>query len=125
MQLDIHERVEAVKLINTLEVVEHELTFRESYLSDILYEFHRGEENAVTARQLRIHGFNPRELRHTVHDLRVKGYPICSGQNGYYYASNRREINSTMNFISSYIKNMKEAYAGLVKAYNTLDNDED
>lgn len=101
-----------------------ELTFEQSYLLDVLQEHHMGRLNAVTARELRIHGRNPRELRRIVHDLRVLGYPICSGQEGYYYAENSRELAGTMRFLESYLKEMQEAINGIRGTYYEMTENE-
>ena len=53
---------------------------------------HVGEENAVTANQLRALGFgNARSIRFLVHRARRAGEPICSGNSGYYYPKNEQE----------------------------------
>lgn len=85
-----------------------------------LKQYHRGEANAVKAREM-VQWGNSRELRNMVNNLRVNGYPICTGNVGYYYALTRAELNGTIKFLASYMKNIKHAYVGLVGAYTSSD----
>jgi|SRR5690606_15946224 len=100
-----------------------ELTFEEGLLLEKLREHHVGKENAITAKNLR-HIATRREITRIVHSLRVKGYPICSGQDGYYYAKNSAELKETMNFLKSYLKEIEEAYNGIRDTYYMMKTDE-
>lgn len=96
--------------------MENELTYEESILLELLSIKHVGKSNAITSRELSLQGWSSRQIRRIVHSLRTKGYAVCSGQEGYYYASDSRELHDTMNFLGSYQKHIQEALDGLRNA---------
>jgi biotin operon repressor len=56
-----------------------------------------GIENAIRQRDITDRtGFNSRTIRVLVNMLRKDGYPICSGNNGYWIAKDEREISMTI-----------------------------
>lgn len=100
-----------------------ELTFEEGLLLVKLKKYHVGKENSITAKNLR-HIANRREITRIVHSLRVKGYPICSGQDGYYYAKDSTELKGTLNFLKSYLDEIEKAYNGIRDTYYMMKTDE-
>src|SRR5699024_11634842 len=85
-----------------------DLTMDEEHLLDVLREMHHGRQNVVSSRNLRHFGWEGSYIRELVHKLRVKGYPICSCNDGYYYGSDRDEVKQTINSIGSRIKKMMD-----------------
>ena len=77
-----------------------------------------GEENAKTMKELR--GINSRDMRFLVSELRVKGYPICSGHKGYWLGKDLDELNRTINNISSRRFEMGRVVNGLKKSQDKL-----
>ena len=65
---------------------------------------HTGQQNAVSNTALEaifhIHG---RAIRDAVNSLRCDSHPICSGDEGYYYAANSTELTTTIKQLSSRI----------------------
>ena len=57
-----------------------------------------------------------RALRDTVNELRCQGHPVCSDENGYYYASSEKELTATIRQLNSRISKIAKARNGLVKA---------
>ena len=52
-------------------------------------------------------------IRHMINAARSNGSPICSGQRGYYVATDKDEIKSTINSLRGRITKMEKAIAGL------------
>lgn len=96
-----------------------ELTSIQEILLSKLISGHIGKENSVTSNNLRYIA-TPREIRGIVNDLRVKGYPICSGKRGYYLAKDETELKSTMNFLKGYLDNISKAHNGLMRTYYVM-----
>jgi len=57
-----------------------------------------------------------RVLREIVNKLRCEGQPICSDENGYYYASSETELSATIQQLNNRISNIAKAKNGLVRA---------
>lgn len=55
-------------------------------------------------------------VRKVVNQLRNDGNPICSGDNGYYYAADRKELLASIGQMTSRIREIAKAKRGLVKA---------
>src|SRR5690625_2838580 len=100
-----------------------ELTSEEEILLETLKEYHIGKLEAITSKNLR-HIGTPRDIRSMVNNLRVLGYPICSGQNGYYYAKDSSELEQTMNFLKGYLDNIKRAHDGIRDTYYMMKAEE-
>lgn len=79
---------------------------------------HRGQRNAVKSPVLeaRFH-ISGKKVRDTVNTLRRSGYPVCSDENGYYYAETTLEIAATVNQLSGRIAGIEAARNGLIGAY--------
>lgn len=57
--------------------------------------------------------FNPRDLRELTNSLRKKGIPVCSGNEGYWLAGNKNELEHTKNMVNSRIRELMEVANGL------------
>ena len=76
-------------------------------LRTYLKHFCFGREHQIGSRELvRQHGIRESDLRKKVNRLRRKAVPIASSREGYFYASNAAELDST-------IRQLKEMRAGL------------
>ena len=83
-------------------------------LAEYLRRYHTGEANAVTSRELeRAFQMRGAELRREVNALRGDGIPICSFENGYYYAATAEELQRTIRQLRSRIKKIAFAERGL------------
>ena len=83
-------------------------------LAMCLEQYHKGEANAVTSRELEC-TFQMRgpELRREINALRGGGIPICSFEGGYYYAATAEELERTIRQLRSRIKKIAYAERGL------------
>lgn len=80
-------------------------------------EYHTGKEKAVSSASLQNRfSISSRTVRKLVNQLRNDGNPICSGDNGYYYAADREELISSIRQMTSRIKEISKARRGLIKA---------
>ena len=61
--------------------------------------FRRGPITQTAVAQL--HGLATRTIRRYVRDLRLAGQPIASGNEGYWYAVEKTELNHTINKLYS------------------------
>ena len=82
-----------------------------------LKEYHTGERNIVSSRELEV-AFQIRgsELRTVINAERGKGFPICSTDKGYFYAETEEELQRTIRQLRSRIKKIAHAERGLTKA---------
>ena len=64
-------------------------------------------------------------VRRLVNQLRNNGSPICSGDNGYYYAADREELIASIRQMTSRIKEISKARRGLIKALEHFPDDSD
>lgn len=78
---------------------------------------HIGEKKAVQSRCLekRFHVSN-RNIRNIVNTLRCNGIPICSDENGYYYAADQNEVMRSIRQLNSRIGKIAEAKRGLMNS---------
>lgn len=82
-----------------------------------LKRYHTGKEKAVQSRGLENKfQVNSRNIRNIVNELRCEGYPICSDDNGYYYAANKEEILKSIYQLDSRMCKIAEAKNGLVNS---------
>ena len=78
-------------------------------------ECHVGFGNEITSRELeRSLHIKGKTLREIVNSLRCNGHPVCSNQNGYFYASALMDVQKTINQLSHRIKKMGKAREGLL-----------
>lgn len=59
-------------------------------------------------------------LRRAVLSLRLSGYPICSGQTGYYYAANAGELEATIQQFERRLYHNARLRSAMGKAVATL-----
>lgn len=70
---------------------------KKSAILNFLRKYHTGKRNVVHSAELeRLFSLNDRAARRKISALRKEGYSICSGDMGYYYAENQKDINSTV-----------------------------
>ena len=80
-------------------------------------EYHTGTSKAVPSAYLQGRfRISSRTVRKLVNQLRNDGNPICSGDNGYYYAADRKELLASIGQMTSRIREIAKAKRGLVKA---------
>lgn len=92
------------------------LTDLEQTVKTYLKENYRGKFNAVTSTSIaKQTGLTPRHIRKVVHDMRVKGVPVCSSQRGYYYAANELEVQGCLVWLKTMRKELDSAIGGLEK----------
>lgn len=90
---------------------------KKSAILDYLREYHVGKTNAIHCKELeRIFKLDDRAVRRKISMLRQEGYPICSGDMGYYYAESRKEINSTIHRLNDMVTGVANARTGLMYA---------
>lgn len=83
-----------------------------------LKKHRRGQERAASSKELEA-AFHVQgaELRRAVNRLRCAGYPICSNDDGYFYAARQSEIQATVAQLSGRIAKITAAQNGLLKSY--------
>lgn len=89
---------------------------------DFLYyikAMHTGRGSAITSKDLRRFGPGP-TIRGIVHELRIKGYPICSESCGYFYAETPEELHSTIKSMESRSKEISEVAEALDKVLTKM-----
>ena len=80
-------------------------------------EYHTGISKAVPSAYLQGRFcISSRTVRKLVNQLRNDGNPICSGENGYYYAADRKELLASIGQMTSRIREIAKAKRGLVKS---------
>ena len=93
-----------------------EMTPEEKILS-YLKQNHTGREKAVCSKDLeRLFSMSGRTLRAKVNHLRQGGKPVCSSQNGYYYAGCQEDINQTIRWLNDLVTGVSNARTGLMFA---------
>lgn len=87
---------------------------------------HFGQCRAASSHQLETQlGISGRQLRQAVSDLRCAGHPICSGDDGYFYAETREELEATIRQLNSRISKIAGARNGLLRALRRFSADDD
>ncbi|SHE61414.1 HTH domain-containing protein [Tissierella praeacuta DSM 18095] len=80
-------------------------------------KYHQGKEKAVSSAYLqRRFSISSRTVRKIVNQLRNDGNPICSDENGYYYATDKDEVLNSVYQMTSRIREIAKAKNGLIKA---------
>ena len=88
---------------------------KKSAILDHLRKHHIGKKNAVHSAELeRLFSLDDRAVRRKISALRKEGYPICSGDMGYYYAENQKDINSTVGRLNDLMTGVSDARTGLL-----------
>lgn len=87
----------------------------EEAFCEYLAKYYRGADNPVSSKTLEaVFHVKGTEIRRMVNSLRSKGEPICSDDNGYFYADTQHEINATIAQLSSRIDKIAQARDGLL-----------
>lgn len=88
-----------------------------------LQKYHNGAAQAVSSSELEAaFSMSGREIRTAVNALRSAGEPICSDENGYYYAASEQELKHSIRQLDSRIGQIERAKKGLEKALPTYSN---
>lgn len=61
-------------------------------LIEVLAKSAQGRARALTARQLKDHGFSDRELRALAHEAATAGVLVCADNAGYFLPASREEV---------------------------------
>ncbi len=89
-----------------------------------LKKYHTGKGNAVHSKELeRIFSLDGRNLRRKVSALRQDGFPICSDEDGYYYAESQSEVNATVCRLNTLVSKISNARTGMLYASVLGDGD--
>ena len=84
---------------------------------DYLKAHHTTEDRAIKARDLcELFNITNRELRNMVSGLRQDREAVCSSSNGYWYSTEREDLEKTIHRLQGQIKNMNSSIKGLKKA---------
>lgn len=90
---------------------------KKSAICIYLREHHKGKANAIHSQDLqRLFSIDGRNLRRKISSLRQDGIPICSDEDGYYYADNQQEINKTVRRLNGMVTGVSNARTGLLFA---------
>ncbi len=93
------------------------LAMLDKALCEHLKKYHRGQENAASSRELEaVFHIKGRDLRRAVNRLRCDGWPICSGESGYFYAARQSEVRATVAQLTGRISKIAAAKNGLLKS---------
>ena len=89
----------------------------EERLLEYLKLNHTGKEKAVPSKDLeRLFSLNGRTIRKKINKIRQDGKPVCSDQNGYYYAETQEDINKTIRWLNDLVTGVSNARTGLLFA---------
>lgn len=90
---------------------------KKSAIHIFLREYHKGKENAIHSKELqKVFDMDGRAIRRKISSLRKDGVPICSDEDGYYYADNQQEINKTVCRLNGMVTGVSNARTGLLFA---------
>lgn len=88
---------------------------------EYLKENHQGKERAVSSSCLQKRlSISSRTIRKIVNQLRNDGVPICSDENGYYYAGDKEEVLNSIYQMTSRIREIARAKNGLVRSLDSF-----
>ena len=78
---------------------------------------HTGKEKGVSSKDLeRLFSCNGRTIRKKINKIRQDGKPVCSDQNGYYYAETQEDINKMIRWLNDLVTGESNARTGLLFA---------
>lgn len=75
--------------------------------------------------QYREDSYRGADMRSIIHALRVKGFPICAGGRGYWYAQSRLELKNYIEGLEGRINKTKEALEGLYSGYDKIESEKE
>lgn len=88
-----------------------------------LKKYHYGADKAASSGVLEVaFAITGREIRTAINALRCGGEPICSDENGYYYAVKEQELKQSIQQLDSRIGQIERAKKGLEKALPIYSN---
>lgn len=88
---------------------------KKTAILEYIRDFHTGRDKAVFSRELQfIFQLDGRNIRRNISKLRQEGYPICSDENGYYYADSQTDVDLTVRRMDGLIKSVAVARTGLL-----------
>ena len=86
-------------------------------ICNYLKKHHTGKTNAVHSNELeKLFDMTGRNIRYVVNHLRKEGFPICSDEDGYYYAETQAEINATVKRLNEFLTRVSNARTGMLYA---------
>ena len=90
---------------------------KQNAICEYLKQHHTGLENAVHSEELeRLFLIDRRGLQRKISRLRKEGVPICSGESGYYYAKDQREVNAMVSKLNCCVTAFSNARNGMLFA---------
>lgn len=98
------------------------ITFLEKEFAIYLLVNHSGKSRRVAAR--RIPYGSDVTIRKYTNALRRVGVPICTCEDGYFYATTSGEITETLHHLEYRIRGIKGAFDGLREAYIDMKSEE-
>lgn len=107
--------------MNTQKLTEKEMVVAHAF-GDYLKHFRKGVSNAVTAKELKNHGWgNARKIRKFTQYLRVScQLPVCANDRGYYYAETLAELKGCINRLSAMERNLFTSLRSLMVLYDEM-----
>lgn len=94
------------------------LTQEEENICEML-KLHKGEENAIKSYEIeKYFHISCSTVREVINSLRVKGFPICSGGKGYFFAENEIDLRRTIAHLNGRKSSIENAILGLLQAQN-------
>lgn len=98
---------------------------KRDFFCEVLKYHCKGEGKALIAGRLReMTGFNAREIRNMVHQLRLEGEPICSGGSGYWYAEDSEEVANTLIWLKEMIIHLNRVHEALKETKYNMRHEE-
>lgn len=86
-----------------------------------LKQYHTGMGTTVYSHELeQLFAIDGRNLRRKISAMRLDGYPICSGDTGYYFADNQAEINATVGRLNELLTKVSNSRNGLLRSHAAL-----
>ncbi len=90
---------------------------KKAAICEYLCRFHTGRERAIYSHKLQsFFDIDGRSLRRKIALLRREGVPICSDENGYYYAGTKQEIMDTVNRLDEMLSKVSGTRNGLLQS---------
>ena len=88
----------------------------------LLYLIPNGHQNAIHIADLQsMTGFNSQEIKNVVQKKKKKGYPICSGRDGYWLTNSSLELKSTINLLRAHKDTLENTVDALNHTLKELD----
>ena len=86
----------------------------EARIVDVIHGQHLGKNHAATSKELQAtFGFNGSTLRKYINNIRSRGIPICSCNNGYYYPEQVSDCANTVSYLSERLDAVMQSVSGV------------